>query len=70
MLDIRDMSKKDKIFCFVEGLKPWVKTKLYEQKIQDLASALTVVERLLDYNCEQAPQKEECYTTEFWIQSL
>ena len=36
MLDIRDMSKKDKVFCFVEGLKLWARTKLYEQKVQDL----------------------------------
>ncbi|KAA0051690.1 uncharacterized protein E6C27_scaffold60G00710 [Cucumis melo var. makuwa] len=46
MLDIRDMSKKDKVFCFVEGLKPWAKTKLYEQRVQDLTSA--AAERLFD----------------------
>ena len=28
MLDMRDMSEKDKIFCFVEGLKPWARTNL------------------------------------------
>ncbi|KAA0045082.1 uncharacterized protein E5676_scaffold78209G00350 [Cucumis melo var. makuwa] len=39
MLDIRDMSEKDKVFCFVEGLKSWAKTKLYEQRVQDLTSA-------------------------------
>ncbi|KAA0038933.1 uncharacterized protein E5676_scaffold227G00720 [Cucumis melo var. makuwa] len=33
MLDIRDMLEKDKVFCFVEGLKPWAKTKLYEQRV-------------------------------------
>ncbi|KAA0043300.1 uncharacterized protein E5676_scaffold129G00830 [Cucumis melo var. makuwa] len=33
MLDLRDMSEKDKVFCFVEGLKPWAKTKLYEQRV-------------------------------------
>ena len=30
MLDIHDMSEKDKVFYFVEGLKSWPKTKLYE----------------------------------------
>lgn len=30
MLDIHDMSEIDNVFCFVEGLKPWAKTKLYE----------------------------------------
>lgn len=24
MLDIKDMSKKDKLFYFIEDLKPWV----------------------------------------------
>jgi len=58
MLDIRDMSEKDKVFCFVEGLKPWARTKLYEQKVQDLASALATAERLLDYSGDQTPQKK------------
>ncbi|KAA0046219.1 uncharacterized protein E6C27_scaffold284G00070 [Cucumis melo var. makuwa] len=48
MLDIRDMSEKDKVFCFVEGLKPWAKTKLYEQRVQDLTSAYAAAERLFD----------------------
>ena len=39
MLDVSDMTEKDKIFSFVEGLKPWARTKLYEQRVQDLASA-------------------------------
>ena len=33
MLDICDMSKIDKIFGFVEGLKLWAKSKLYEQMV-------------------------------------
>ncbi|KAA0050738.1 uncharacterized protein E5676_scaffold726G00120 [Cucumis melo var. makuwa] len=48
MLDIRDMSKKDKVFCFVEGLKPWAKTKLYEQRVQDITSAYAAAKRLFD----------------------
>ena len=28
MLDIRDMSEKDKMFYFFEGLKPWVRIEL------------------------------------------
>ncbi|KAA0054369.1 uncharacterized protein E6C27_scaffold24G001000 [Cucumis melo var. makuwa] len=42
------MSEKDKVFCFIEGLKPWAKTKLYEQRVQDLASADAATERLFD----------------------
>ncbi|KAA0057594.1 uncharacterized protein E6C27_scaffold497G00710 [Cucumis melo var. makuwa] len=48
MLDIRDMSEKDKVFYFVEGLKPWARAKLYEQKVQDLTSAYAAAERLFD----------------------
>ena len=48
MLDVSDMTEKDKIFSFVEGLKPWAKTKLYEQRVQDLASAYAIAERLFD----------------------
>ncbi|KAA0051471.1 uncharacterized protein E5676_scaffold148G00190 [Cucumis melo var. makuwa] len=48
MLDIRDMSEKDKVFCFVEGLKPWAKTKLYEQRVQDLTSVYAAAERLFE----------------------
>ena len=40
MLDIQYMSEKDKVFYFVEELKSWTITKLYEQKVQDLASVL------------------------------
>ena len=28
MLDIKDLSKEDKLFYFLEGLKTWVRTKL------------------------------------------
>ena len=52
MLDIQDMSEKDKVFYF-EELKPWVKTKLYEQKVQDLVSAFATAERLFDYDGDQ-----------------
>lgn len=51
-LDIRDMSKKDKVFYFVEGLKSWARTKLYEQRIQDFTSAYAVTEQLFDLSSE------------------
>ncbi|TYK13637.1 uncharacterized protein E5676_scaffold299G001440 [Cucumis melo var. makuwa] len=62
MLDIRDMLEKDKVFCFVEGLKLWSRTKLYEQKVQDLASALADAERLFEYGGEQESQKKNMMT--------
>ncbi|KAA0047381.1 uncharacterized protein E5676_scaffold363G00350 [Cucumis melo var. makuwa] len=48
MLDIWDMSEKDKVFYFFEGLKPWARDKLYEQRVQDLTSAYAAAERLFD----------------------
>ncbi|KAA0046982.1 uncharacterized protein E6C27_scaffold230G001680 [Cucumis melo var. makuwa] len=48
MLDIRDMSEKDKVFYFVEGLKLWARAKLYEQRAQDLTSAYAAAELLFD----------------------
>ncbi|KAA0034979.1 reverse transcriptase [Cucumis melo var. makuwa] len=52
------MLEKDKVFCFVEGLKLWARTKLYEQKVQDLASALAAAERLFDYGGDQSASVE------------
>ncbi|KAA0050695.1 uncharacterized protein E5676_scaffold1737G00110 [Cucumis melo var. makuwa] len=48
MLDIRDMLEKDKVFCFVEGLKPWARAKLHKQRVQDLTSTYAAAERLFD----------------------
>ncbi|KAA0062128.1 reverse transcriptase [Cucumis melo var. makuwa] len=62
MLDIQDISKKDKVFCFIEGLKLWAKTKFYEQKVQDLASAFAVAERLFDCGGDQGSQKKNVTT--------
>ncbi|XP_011658421.2 uncharacterized protein LOC105435997 [Cucumis sativus] len=46
------MTEKDKIFSFVEGLKPWARTKLYEQKVQDLVSAYATTEHLFDLSSD------------------
>ncbi|XP_022981546.1 uncharacterized protein LOC111480631 [Cucurbita maxima] len=48
MLDIHDMSETDKVFNFINGLKPWAKTKLYEQRVQDLSTAYVTAEHLFD----------------------
>lgn len=62
MLDIQYMSEKDKVFYFVEELKSWTITKLYEQKVQDLASVLAATQRLLDYSGDQQSQKNNMIT--------
>ncbi|KAL0409134.1 UNVERIFIED_CONTAM: hypothetical protein Sradi_1847800 [Sesamum radiatum] len=52
MLDIRDMSEKDKLFTFMEGLKPWARIELQRQRVTDLGSAMTAAERLTDFALE------------------
>ncbi|KAL2498924.1 Retrotrans gag domain-containing protein [Abeliophyllum distichum] len=56
MLDIRDMSEKDKLFTFMEGLKPWARTELQRQKVADVSTAMGAAECLMDYQSE--PRKE------------
>ncbi|XP_050374592.1 uncharacterized protein LOC126792152 [Argentina anserina] len=47
------MSEKDRLFYFLEGLKPWARTELQRQRVQDMASAQAAVERLTDYTFEE-----------------
>nr|CAD1839580.1 unnamed protein product [Ananas comosus var. bracteatus] len=58
MLDIRDMSEKDKLFHFLEGLKPWAQAELRRQNIKDLAAAQGAAERLTDYSPPEHPKKK------------
>ncbi|KAL2237411.1 UNVERIFIED_CONTAM: hypothetical protein Sindi_0932800 [Sesamum indicum] len=50
MLNIRDMLEKDKLFTFMEGLKPSACLELQRQRVTDLSSAMTAAERLTDFN--------------------
>lgn len=50
MLDIRDMSEKDKIFSFVSGLKPWAQVELNHRGVWDMEATIKEVERLIDFN--------------------
>ncbi|CAL5400517.1 unnamed protein product [Camellia sinensis] len=49
MLDIKDMSQKDRLFFFLEGLKPWARVELQKQRVQDLDHAQAATECLADY---------------------
>ncbi|KAK4407768.1 hypothetical protein Sango_0357800 [Sesamum angolense] len=49
MLDVRDMSKEDKLFNFMASLKPWAQTELRWRDIKDLPSAIAVAEGLGDF---------------------
>ncbi|KAE8690049.1 hypothetical protein F3Y22_tig00110929pilonHSYRG00045 [Hibiscus syriacus] len=57
MLDIKDMSERDKLFHFLEGLKPWARLELQRQKVQDLTVAIAAVECLNDYNDHPGKRK-------------
>ena len=59
MLDIRDMSEKDKMFFFLEGLKPWARTELQRQRVQELPIALAAAERLTDYHADNPSKKPQ-----------
>ena len=49
MLDIQTMVEADKLFYFLKGLKPFARNELQRQRVNILAEAQTVAERLTDY---------------------
>ncbi|KAK3016633.1 hypothetical protein RJ639_006022 [Escallonia herrerae] len=55
MLDISDMSAVDRLFFFMEGLKPWARTELNRRRANNLNEAIIAAEILSDYNSE--PQR-------------
>ncbi|KAK3010651.1 hypothetical protein RJ639_011816 [Escallonia herrerae] len=55
MLDISDMSAVDRLFSFMEGLKPWARTELNRRRVNNLNEAIIAAESLSDYNSE--PQR-------------
>ncbi|KAE8676551.1 hypothetical protein F3Y22_tig00111584pilonHSYRG00153 [Hibiscus syriacus] len=57
MLDIKDMSERDKLFHFLEGLKPWARFKLQRHKVQDLTVAIAAAECLNNYNDHPGKRK-------------
>ena len=58
MLDIKDMNEVDRLFYFLEGLKPWAKQELQRQRVADLATAQAAAERLTDYTSENSQPKK------------
>ncbi|KAK3000855.1 hypothetical protein RJ639_022389 [Escallonia herrerae] len=53
MLDISDMSAVDRLFFFfMEGLKPWARTKLNRLRVNNINEAIIAAKSLLDYNPE------------------
>ncbi|XP_075092690.1 uncharacterized protein LOC107763230 [Nicotiana tabacum] len=52
MLNIRDMGDKDKLFAFIEGLKPHARMELQRQRVDTLPKAIQAAECLGDYQLE------------------
>ncbi|KAI4313260.1 hypothetical protein L6164_026251 [Bauhinia variegata] len=50
MLEIEDLSDKNALFYFKDGLKDWVKTELDRRNVQTLDDAITAAESLVDYS--------------------
>ncbi|KAK3032777.1 hypothetical protein RJ639_035722 [Escallonia herrerae] len=59
MLDISDMSAVDRIFFFIEGLKPWAHTELNRRWVNNLNEAIIATESLSNYNSkpQRPPQR-------------
>lgn len=53
---IPDLSAKDALFQFKDGLKPWVRTELDRREVSDLNRAIAVAESLVEY---KKPDKAE-----------
>ena len=49
MLDIKNMSKEDKLFNFVFGLQAWAQTELKRHGVKDLPAAMAATNCLVDY---------------------
>ncbi|GKV44052.1 hypothetical protein SLEP1_g51279 [Rubroshorea leprosula] len=52
MLEIPDMTKKNRLLYFIDGLQRWAKQKLKHRGVQDLVSAMAVAESLIEFSKE------------------
>ncbi|KAH9722467.1 Endonuclease [Citrus sinensis] len=57
MLEISDMSDKDSLFYFQDGLKDWAKTELDRRGVQTLDNAIAVAESLTEYSTQSKDKK-------------
>ena len=48
-LEIKDLSDKDQLFFFMDGLKDWARVELERRDVQDLSTTIAAVESLADY---------------------
>ncbi|TXG69042.1 hypothetical protein EZV62_003977 [Acer yangbiense] len=56
-LEIEDMSEKDSLFYFMDGLKDWARVELERRNVQDLNAAIAEAESLTDYSTQSKEKK-------------
>ncbi|KAK3027691.1 hypothetical protein RJ639_041401 [Escallonia herrerae] len=56
MLEIPEMSERQRLCFFIDGLQYWVATELQRREPHDLASAMAIVERLGDFKQRERPR--------------
>ncbi|KAK3009922.1 hypothetical protein RJ639_011492 [Escallonia herrerae] len=56
MLDIPEMSERQRLCFFIDGLQQWVATELRQREPHDLASTMAIVERLEDFKQGKRPR--------------
>ena len=49
MLEIPDMSEKEALFCFLDGLTRWAKLELERRGVKDLATAMAVADSQIEF---------------------
>ncbi|KAJ8511860.1 hypothetical protein OPV22_002294 [Ensete ventricosum] len=62
MLDIRDMFEKDKLFSFLDGLKPWAQQELHWRNVTKVVGAIVAAERLTDFVSSEDSRKKKHYS--------
>ena len=59
VLELPDMAKRDKVFNFIIGLKPWACNEVKRQSIITLEEAFVVVDRLVEHYDETSADKKK-----------
>ena len=52
MLDIKNMSEKDKLFNFMSRLQGWAQMELRRQRIRDLSTVMAAADCLVNYKMD------------------
>ncbi|GKV33019.1 hypothetical protein SLEP1_g41575 [Rubroshorea leprosula] len=59
MLEIPDMTEKNRLLYFMDGLQRWAEQELKRRGVQDLASAIAVAESLIEFSKEPPKRGKE-----------